>query len=117
MEPFAIWFAWCHVCSIGAVKSVIVRGCPAAFATAAVSIAFVLKALHGRAKGGRVGGICVVGGVLEVWEYAGAGLVAFSFIPLSFMVFRVGAKYAYVVVVLVAVGRGLVLVHTKAVSG
>ena len=116
MEPFAIWFAWCHVGSVGAVKSVVMGGCSTAFASAAVSIAFVLEALHGGAKSGHVGGVDIVGGGLEVWEYAGAGLVAFSLISLSFVVFRVGAEYADVVFVLIAVCRGLVLVRTKAVS-
>ncbi len=117
MEPFAIWFAGGHVGSIGAVKGVILRSCAATFASAAVSIAFVLKALHGGADVGHVGGVSIVGAVFEVWEQAGAGLVAFSLIPLSFVVFRVGAEYADVVFVLIAVGRGLILVRTKAVSG
>ena len=61
MEPFAIWFAGGHVGSIGAVKSVILKGCSAAFASAAASIAVVLEAFHGGTDGGHVMGVHVVG--------------------------------------------------------
>jgi hypothetical protein len=61
MEPFAIWFAGGHIGSIGAVESVILKGCSAAFASAAVSIAFVLETFHGGTDGGHVRGVNVVG--------------------------------------------------------
>ena len=90
--------------------------CPAGSAAAAVSIALVLEAVHGRSEVGDVRGVFVAGGGLEGWKDSGACLVAFFRISLGVVVGGVGAEYSNIVGVLVAVGWWLVLVLAEAIS-